>query len=131
MSDEPHRAAILALLDAGLTQPVYDGQVPNGATRPYVLVYISISTPAESALDGLSDIKIVEIYTHSVGDTPAAAALVNAAVETVLLNQRLILAGRSCGPIRQDVALSPNRDESTGTLVMDAVANYSFTSLPA
>jgi hypothetical protein len=129
MADEPHAAVLLALLEA-IPQPVYDGEVPSGATRPYVLVYITVQTSDTSTFTAASDITTVTLYAHCVGDTAAAARLVQAAVRSALLNITPTISGRTCGQISEDEALSPDTDETTGVSVMDAISIYSLTTWP-
>ncbi len=129
MADEPHAGALLALLDP-IPQPVYDGEVPSGATRPYVLVYMSLQTSDTSTFVATSDIATVTLYAHCVGETPAAARLVQSAVRSALLNIKPTISGRTCGQIGEDVAFPPDKDNTTGELVMDAVSVYSLTTWP-
>src|SRR5437763_1619634 len=110
LMDEAHAGAGLALLHAVCDAtsppiPVYDGQVPNGATRPYVLVHTEVARPrlAEgNALDGKSAGCLVRWYCHCVGETAAAARAVAMQVRTALLDQRPAIAGRACDLVRQE-----------------------------
>jgi hypothetical protein len=116
----------LLTADAGLT--VYDGVVPNGAVRPYVLVYISVSRPSEdldNPLTGRSAVWTTRWFCHCVGDSAKAARAVAQRVRTQLLDVVPVVAGLSCGPIRMESdSLPPQRDETTGVPVMDAVETY-------
>lgn len=131
MSDGIDQALVdagLGLLRADSSLVVHDGQVPNGAAPPYVVVYTTISRrldDPENALDGQSRGITVRWYCHCVGGNAAAARAVGERVRTQLLNQRPTVTGVSCGLIQQDVdPLPPTRNESTGTVVMDAVHVY-------
>lgn len=134
--DKAHADTGLNLLHAvcdPIPIPVYDGQVPNGATRPYVLVYTEVSRPhtAEGiALDSLSVAYLVRWYCHCVGETAVAARAVAMEVRTALLDVRPAITGRACDPIRQETTQPPGRDETTGVLVMDAIGVYSLQTLP-
>lgn len=135
MIDE-HAAAVLALLDADNAFPplvVLDGKVPNGTVPPYVLVYFADNDPelADSTpLTGRSDRYVVRAYCHSVGDNGQAARMVADRVRAALLDVVPTVAGRQCFPIRREDGQPPQRDESTGTLVMDKVDVYRLESLP-
>lgn len=129
MADEVHRFAVLGILN-DLGQTVYDGVVPATPTYPYVLVYFAIGNFDESSLTGLSDTKRIRVYTHSVGKTAAAAALVAEAVEGALLNVRPDVTGRSSSMVRMESAPMPDYDESTGQLIVDAVQLYTFNTWP-
>lgn len=135
MIDE-HAAAVLALLDADNASPalvVLDGKVPTGVAPPYVLVYVADNDPeqAESqSLTGRSERYVVRAYCHSVGSNGQAARMVADRVRAALLDVVPTVAGRSCFPIRREDGQPPQRDESTGTLVMDRVDVYRLESLP-
>lgn len=134
--DETHAQAVLARLEANtdLAQ-VCDGFVPDG-TDPavgYVLVYTRVEWPRDGLGTSLAELQVTIKTTatcHCVGLTPAAARAVQMQVRSSLLNFRPTIAGRSCSPIKQVDSLDPDRDESTGRLVMDAVSVYDFTSTP-
>lgn len=131
MSDDPHAVALLALLEAGVPQTVYDGAAPNPMpARPYVLAYISVATPEESSIEGSSDVTTARLYAHCVGDNAQAARTVAKAVRDALLNATPTIEGRTVNPIRHEDSRAPERDETTGTLVMDAVDVYALTSWP-
>lgn len=131
--EQDHANAWLGLLEPEPNLTVYDGAVPNGATAPYVLGYFTGSWPPSSpgnALDGASRELTSRGIFHCVGADQIAARAVAAKVRTRLLDVRPTVSGRTCGLIRQESALDPVRDESTGVLVMDMVTVYRFTSEP-
>ena len=133
--DELHAQAGLALLVADPGLVVFDGKVPDGALPPYVLVYTTVERPAgemgvANALDGLSATVTATWYCHCVGESAAAARAVAMRVSRALLDRRPTIAGRACGLIRQGEMTPPNRDETTGRLVMDLVAVYHLTTTP-
>ena len=135
--------AFLALLATAPGSPalvVCDGEVKDGTTAPYALVYFYIETP-----DGLrapdavpltmaSDVIDAWAYVHCVGSDPQAARAARAVsgrVRTAVLNKRLTVVGRDCGLIRHDSGQPPRRDQDTGPTVMDLVDVYTFRSVPA
>lgn len=131
--DQAITNAGLNLLRADLGPPalvVYDGKVPNGATPPYVVVYAILSRPSEdpdNALDGRTRVWVARWICHCVGggEDAVAARAVQQRVRTALLDVRPSVAGLTCGPIRTEGdEQPPQRDESTGALVMDAVVTY-------
>lgn len=134
---QEHAAAILALLDADNTPPalvVLDGKVPTGQARPYVLVYCTDTNPelADSRpLTGASERFVMRAICHSVGDNGHAARMAADRVRAALLDVVPVVAGRNCMPIRREDGQPPQRDESTGVLVMDKVDVYRLESLPA
>lgn len=131
--DETLAQAGLNLLraDAGLT--VYDGRVPDGAGRPYVLVYTRVAWPHDGTGNSLTGASVTAHVTwtcHCVGETASTARVVQQRVRAALLNQSPVVAGRSCGQIKQDEVLAPSRDESLGVLIADGVSIYSLISTP-
>lgn len=137
--DQLHADAGLGLLAADVGLRVYDGRVPDntntgaGPELPYVLVYTTVKWPPDgtaNALDAQAVTVEVEWNCHCVAETAAAARAVQMRVRAALLNKRPTIAGRSVGLIKQEEVLPPNRDESTGRLVMDCVSNYTLVSAP-
>ena len=132
-----HADAILALLRAAPgTAPlvVLDGYVPTGTTPPYVLVYFADNDPEDAESRSAEDAPgryVVWAYCHSVGGNADAARKVGDRVRTALLGAVPAVAGRSCFPIRREDGGPPDRDESTGVLVMDKVDVYRLASEPA
>lgn len=137
---QDHANAVLALLDADNTSPalvVLDGAVTGTQPLPYVLVYLMLQTPDGLAapdkvsLDFNSDVIDMWVYCHCVGGNAAAARSVSARVRAALLNVTPTIANRVCFPIRYREGNPPQRDESTGPLVMDQVDVYGLTTVPA
>lgn len=121
----------LNLLRADLGPPalvVFDGKVDDPTPKPpYVLVYTTVEwpdgAPADS-LDGLSGSPVVRWICHCVGGNEIAARAVAQRARTQLLNQRPTIPGLNLGLIKQEQADPPTKDETTGSLVMDAVCVY-------
>lgn len=136
--DKQHIDAGMALLraDAGLTvYPDEEGFTPKPGDLPdhYVRVYATISRPREAdgnALTGLATTWITRWYTHSVGPNEASSTAVAMRVNRALLNQRPVIAGRSCGLIGQEAENPPGLDESTGRAVFDTVVVYDLMTTP-
>jgi hypothetical protein len=131
--DETHAQQGLAALIANPNLlGVFDGAVPNPTPNPpYVLIYTRVSWPRDGVGTALSAVQvtITTTYTcHCVGLNATAARAVGMQVRSSLLNFRPVISGRNCSPIKQEDAQDADRDESTGRLVMDAIAIYSFTS---
>lgn len=134
---EDHAAAFLAAIAAdGLT--VFDGQVGDDAPAQYVLVYALFETP-DSALApdaislNLSSTALdAQMYVHSVGITPASARATAARVRSAVLDQVLVVAGRTCFPVRWREGQPPRRNEEIpGAPVHDQVDVYGWRSIPA
>lgn len=125
-------ATVLGLLPSAPPITVCpDGFVPNGTLRPYVLVYSSVGRPPDvpsNAADGLSRTLTARFIAHCAGETAASARAVAAYVHTFWLDVRPVVAGLTCGLIRQESYQDPVRDESTGTLVMDSICTYTLTA---
>ncbi|MFI2664883.1 tail completion protein gp17 [Micromonospora carbonacea] len=130
-----HCDAVLGMLQAAPgSLRVLDGAVPAGTVPPYVLVYFADADPelTDSApMDGTSERFVLRVYAHSVGGNAAAARALGERVRTALLDQVPTVAGRVCWPIRREEGQLPQRDESTGVLVMDRIDVYRLESVPA
>lgn len=123
----------LALLAADVGPPplvVCDGVVPSGTSvlAGYVVVYTTISRPSDdpdNSLTGRTGVWVARWICHCVGGTASGARAVQQRVRTALLDVRPSVAGLTCGLIRMEGdEQPPQRDESTGQLVMDAVSTY-------
>lgn len=135
---QDHADAFLALLRAapGPALAVHDGAVPPEGTPPYALVYFYVETPdGLAAADKVpltfnSDVLECWAYVHCVDTTAVGARAVSGRVRSAVLNVTPVVTGRTCFPIRWRQGQPPQRDESTGPLVMDQVDTYGWTSLP-
>lgn len=135
--------AFLTLLGAASGSPalvVCDGVVPPGTAPPYALVYFYIETPdGLAAADAVSltfDSDVIDAwaYVHCVGVEPQAARSARAVagrVRAAVLNQTLMVANRSCFPIRWHEGSPPTRNQETGETVFDQVDVYGWRSVPA
>lgn len=121
---QPVAAALLALLGTNANLTVVDGDVDVDQQPPYVVVYV-VGAPREGDnLNARSNWATPRAYLHSVGMTPAAARIVAGQAASTIVDQRLTVAGWSCGPIKNELSNPPERDESTGVAVMDQVDVY-------
>jgi len=111
---------------------VFDGVVVSPTPDPpWVMVYTAVAWPRDGLGTSLSaqQVTVTTTYTcHCVGLSTTGARAVQMQVRSTLLNFRPSIAGRNCSPIKQDDSQVPERDESLGRLVVDAVSVFSFTS---
>lgn len=118
----------LLRLDSGMN--VQDGKVANDTPRPYVRVHGNTAWPEGADSDALDDVSrtiIVRWYLHCVGETRESASAMAQRARTQLLDKLLALAGyptMAFTRIKQESALEPSLDESTGVPVFDAVCVY-------
>lgn len=137
MAVKEHADAILALARGdgpGTPMTVLDGSVPDGTAPPYVLVYFTDNDPEEPdsrPLSGLPQRYVLRAIFHLVGGNAAATRALGDKLRSRLLNVRPAITGRASFPIRREDSLPPERDESTGSLVMDRVDVYRLESEPA
>jgi hypothetical protein len=118
-------------LPALAVYPLADGTVPGNLVPPYVRVYITVNRPDGTDLSGRSDLAVCRAYLHQVGANDTAARAVAQRCAGVLLDVTPVVSGRECWPIRHEMNQPPERDESTGRLVMDQVDTFTFSSIPA
>lgn len=131
-----HAAAVLALLRGAGKPPsirVDDGKAPNPLpdprTSPYVLVYFDSNDP-ESDKEAAPYRFQLTATCHCIGGGAEAARMVADWVRTALLMVAPTVSGRSCFPITREQGSPPQRDESTGSTVMDQVDLYTLESIP-
>lgn len=133
---QEHAAAVLALLYAEPDLTVYPTQdgsaqvVPNGAAPPYVSVHLSAIRGLGGRLDHRSTRIAVRIYCHCAGANDEAARKVSDLVAATLLDQRPVIAGRSVYPIRNEVSLPPDTNDSAGRTVVTITDTYRLESQP-
>lgn len=125
-----HTAPILAALD-GLAVPFSDGRVPNGTNPPYVVGYISVTTPEAACLEAAADRVTCTVITHSVGANADAARIVADQVVAVLLGLRPTVPGRDCGWVRLIDDQPMRRDEESLQARLSLVHVWQYTSVPA
>lgn len=135
-----HGRVFINLLDGDNMAPaltVQNGEVEDGVSTPYVLVYLSLRTPSgreipqDVSLEKYSDVIVTTAYCHSVGEDAEAAISVAGRVRRALLGVEPAIAARVCYPIQHDDGAPVDRDETTGDNRFDLVDVYSFKSLPA
>jgi hypothetical protein len=132
---ELHAQAGLDRLRANPNLTVFDGKVPDPtpdpATDPWVLVYTQVAWPREGlgvSLNGTQVGITTTFVCHCAAGSAQGARALADQVRDSLLNYRPVIAGRNCGPIKQDDELPPGRDETTGKLVMTQISTYSYLS---
>ena len=128
MIDE-HAQAVLTLIDNATAIPVYDGKVPDGATVPYVVVYFDSADP-EFDFASQAWQFVLTATVHCVGGNAQAARQIGDVVRSALLAVRPTVANRSCWPVTRDDGQPPQRDETTGSLLMDQIDLYTVRSVP-
>ncbi len=134
---EDHAAAFLAAISGtGLT--VCDGEVPEDVGEQYVLVYALFETPDGSIAPDAIGLTLAStaldaaMYVHCVGPTPQSARATAARVRAAVLDQVLVVAGRTCFPVRWREGQPPRRNEEIpGAAVHDQVDVYGWRSIPA
>lgn len=130
-----HADAFLDLLDADDNIELFDGKVPDPTPAPpYVVAYLHMESQKGAigtTLEGLSTTVVTRAILHCVGATAAAARAMQFRARATLLDVRPVIAGRVCDLICEESSAPPDRDESTGSLVMDAISVYRFNSFPA
>ena len=137
MTVREHADALLALARGagpGTAMTVLDGANPDDAVPPYVLVYFADGDPEEPEsrpLNGRPDRYVLRGIFHLVGGNAAATRALGDKLRARLLNVVPAVVGRQCFPVRREDSIPPQRDESTGSLVMDRVDIYRLESEPA
>lgn len=137
MIAKAHAEAMLALARAAPGNTpllVLDGYVPNGTVPPYALAYFVDADPEDADSRSLEDTPgrfVLTAYWHLVAEDAAATRALADRLRAALLGVTPTIPGRSCFPIRREESNPPERDESTGTLVMDRVDVYRLASEPA
>jgi hypothetical protein len=130
-----HAAALLALLDADNAAPAltwFDGKVPTGTdpkVTPYVVAYFDSADPEADFTAAPYQFEMTATC-HCVGGSAQAARMVADRVRTALLGVIPAVSGRACWPVVRESGTPPQRDESTGSLVMDQVDVYTLRSVP-
>jgi hypothetical protein len=130
--DQAIANAGLALLTADTSLVVYDGAVPTPTpAMPYCVVYTTVTRPRDNpnnAIDGKSRTYVARWIVVSVGGNAIAVRAVRERVRTQLLDVRPTITGfgaTAVGPIEmEDGSQPPQRDETTGGLVMEATDTY-------
>lgn len=131
---QAHADALLALARAAPGSPaltVYDGPPPDGATPPYAVAYIYVETPDATSMTDEADHIVARMYTHAVGANSTAARAVAQRLRGQLLNAKPTIAGRNVAAIAQEQGNVPEKDTSTGVLVMDQLDVWRLDTYPA
>ena len=125
-----HVAAVKAALQAaGLT--AHDGEVPAGASLPYVVLYADQGQASSTRFDAASDRRAFRVQTTSVGGTVEQARWAAEKVQAALLDARLTIPGRATWPLRQETSRPIARDDDVTPPLFYAVDVWRLDSLPA
>jgi hypothetical protein len=133
---DEHAAAVLALLN-GVGKPaairIDDGKTPDPlpelSTHPYALASFDSDDP-EFDKEANAWLFVMTVTVHCVGANAQAARQVADWVRTALVAVRPTVSGRSCFPTTSEPGIPPQRNETTGSTVMDLVAQYTIRSIP-
>jgi hypothetical protein len=128
-----HVDAVLDLLRtaaAATSVAVHDGQSPNLAATPYLVVYADPGVGSHLAMDGVSGHLDQVIQITAVGGSRWQAGMAADLARDALLDVVPTVAGRRCWPIRQEFA-QPARIDVDDPDLFIAVAGYRVRSDPA
>jgi hypothetical protein len=135
MTAQLHATAVLGLL-TGASITAYDGAVPANPAYPYAVLYINSGNRDATALTLASTFQSYDVQITSVGATAASARIYAGKVVTALLDVIPTVTGRTCAPIRLDVAQPAREDRDitipgTATHPFYAVDIYRVASVPS
>jgi hypothetical protein len=130
-----HYQAVVGLL-SGLSQTLYEGQVPTQPSFPYAVLYMDTDTEATTKLCGGSDQAEFRFQVTSVGLSAVAVRVVADAARSLLVDVRPVVAGRTCQRIRKEFSIPVRPDEDVTLPDSDlhpmyAVDTYHFISYAA
>ena len=123
-----HATAFLDWLRGDPNLTVFDGAPPDLTKPPYVVVWISLDDEDSISLADEQGKANLRATVHSVGSSGNAARIVSDRVRARLHGHRLVIANRNVWKVRHEFGIPPQRDESIGVLVVDAVDVYVFSS---
>lgn len=126
-----HADAVLTLLEAVDNLTVYDGDVPDLPSLPYVVLWIAEPLRTAGRLSGEQDDAQSTFQTSSVGSTPEQARWAQAKVHEALLNRRPVITGRSSTRVKHDSAPPVRADYDVDPTVFTAVDLWSAYTTPA
>ena len=126
-----HAAAVLALLQADPNLHVFDGAPPDLTTPPYVVAWVSLDSEGTDRMPAVTDRTALRVTTHSVATTGTGARIVSGRVRAALLDVTLTVTGWRTWPIRHELGIPPQLDESTGRPWISVIDGWTFTTTPA
>lgn len=136
---QDHCDAFLARARAAAGSPaltVHDGEVPDGSTPPYALVYFFVETPDGVAAADKISLTLASTainaraYVHCVGVNAEAARAVSGRFRAQVLDVTLSVPGWSCFPVRWLEGNPPQRNEEIpGSTLFDQVDVYGWAAV--
>ncbi len=128
-----HVNAVMALLAGDPNLRVYRAKVPDGATRPYAVLYAGTGGAETTALGMLSTLRRFPFHMTYVGDTDEQVLALAERIETRLLDVHPTVAGRTTGPIHKTLDEPPpiQRDDDVTPPVLFLPEFWRFISVPA
>jgi hypothetical protein len=126
-----HVTAVVGLLDAVANLTVYDGEVPNTPTLPYVVVFSDQGPATRTGFEAVSDRRDFTFQTSAVGSTPEQARWAAEKTSAALLDVTPTVASRTCWPITHLGSQPTRPDLDVDPPVYLAVDQWRLPSIPA
>lgn len=124
-------AAIHAKLVAGLAPvKVYDGEVPDLPTLPYVVLWTAAPKRSSDRLTGVQWNADAGFLTSCVGLTPTQVRLAQDRVHAALLDARLEVAGRNLAGVKHLASPPIYADHDKDPTVFLGADQWSVFSAP-
>lgn len=120
-------AAEFALYEVRIDRVYLLNEVPAGAKYPYVVLSASTDLPTTYTLDAAHGVLMERVTTQSFGRTLTEALRLDALARSALLDRRLPLYLRDCGPGRMQVGAAVVRDPDTQG-VIGVTSTYLFAT---
>ena len=127
-----HAAPIHAALESAPPSPVrvFRGKVDPNTVPPYVVQYVTVTTPEAIGMEVVADLVTTTAIVHSVGGSEDACQNVADWVVGELLGLQPTVAGRDCGRVRLIDSRPQDINEETGVTVVSQVDVYRYDSVP-
>lgn len=126
---EIHVAGFLALLDDP-NVVVDDGESPNSAVLPRVVLFTDQGLSTRATLCTSPDGMYITVQTTCVGETRASAGAMFDKVRALVEDKRPVVAGWVCGPVQELSTQPAIRDDDVDPAVFYAVAKWRFHAVP-
>jgi hypothetical protein len=131
MSSKTHTDAVLALIDAGSTIVVCDGNVPDGTALPRNVLFTDSGNDEATNLEALPDLLTFRFQVNSSGLTRASVQIAADQARDAVIGVVPAVSGRSCSAIRQVNSRPITQDRDVTPHLMYAVNEYAFYSVAA